>query len=120
MRILIDNHIGIEVRELVTSSAEDGRAVVLDFDESYKLLEAWVAADPAHRNYRYGTDESAAEPDNIIVAYVQGHNGSLVMETIAPFWDGSYTLNAYDLEVIRQAFPVDAVQWGEAIGEEAP
>lgn len=120
MRILIDNHIGIEVRELVTSSTEDGRAVVLDFDESYKLLEAWVAADPAHRKYRYGMDDSADGPDNIIVAYVQGHNGSLVMETIEPFWNGSHTLNAYDIDAIRQAFPVGAIQWGEDIGEEAP
>lgn len=117
MRILIDNHQGVEV-DALWSKNEDGELVlVLPFLENAKVMEAWQAADPAHRSYRYGGDYDDREPNALIVAWVARHNGSLVMADVDPHWDGVGTINAYPLNALSQALGVDVLKWGDEINE---
>lgn len=117
MRILIDNHIGIEVEARWAKAADgDPDELVLPFLENAKLMDAWVAGDPAHRSYRYGADESDDEPGVLIVAWVARNNGSLVMGDVNPWWNG-YTHNAYPLEALSSELGIDTLKWGAEIDE---
>lgn len=116
MRILIDDHIGVEV-EARWAKSEDGEPeLVVPFLENVKIMEAWLAADPAHRNYRYGGSENDTDADVLIVAWVAKHNGSLVMGDVNPWWDGTTELNAYPLNALAGELG-DVLKWGAAIDE---
>lgn len=117
MRILIDNHQGIEVVGQWAKSEEGELVLVLPFLENAKVMEAWQAADPAHRSYRYGGDQDDHDACTLIVAWVARNNGSLVMADIDPHYDGVGTVNAYSLDALSEALGVDVLKWGAEIDE---
>jgi len=117
MRILIDNNIGIEVAAYWAKSDTEDLELVLPFSENAKVLDAWQAADPAHRSYCYGNGDSDTEPATLIVAWVSRGNGSLVLSDVEPWWDGSMILNAYPLEYLSTELGIDVLKWGAEIDE---
>lgn len=121
MKIMIDNLRVIDVEADLIRDEDGILQVVLGLQQTATLLEAWMGLNELHRNYRYGDDEGAA---TVIIAYVTGFSGfdvgHLVMEDVDPFWNGSYTVDGYSLERLASALPVDALRWGESIGEPDP
>lgn len=117
MRILIDNHQGIEVTGQWAKNEEGELVLVLPFLENAKVMDAWQAADPAHRSYRYGDVSSDSDPSVLIVAWIARNNGSLVMADIEPHYDGVGDINAYALDDLSEALGIDVLKWGAAIDE---
>lgn len=117
MRILIDDHQGIEVTGRWSKNEDEEDVLVLPFLENAKVMEAWQAADPAHRSYRYGTGPDDTDPCTLIVAWVARNNGALVMADVDPHYDGSDTLNAYALDELGGALGIDVLKWGAEIDE---
>lgn len=101
MRILIDNQKVIEVSSFTAPDPNDSTDThtVLDFRAAHELIVEWQQLDPGHRDFRYGRDESDSEPSTIILAWVDA-NGALQMADVDPFWDGTFTQNAYSLDVL--------------------
>jgi hypothetical protein len=120
MHVLIDMQKPVEVEYTKRLDTEGEEQVVLDFDSTYRLLEAWIGLDPSRRNYRYGGTEDDNHPDPIILAYV-GTEAFPTLEVgdVDPFTtEGFDTLNAYSLAALEEALPAGCLMYGPAIGEE--
>lgn len=121
MKIMIDNLRVIDVEADLLRDEDGDLQVVLGMQQTATLLDAWMGLNELHRNYRYGDDQGAA---TIIIARVTGYTGfdvgRLVMEDVDPFWNGSYTVDGYALDRLSGALGIDALRWGEKIGEPDP
>ena len=117
MRILIDNHIGIEVAAR-WAKAGDGNPdeLVLPYEEMDKLVTAWVAGDPSRRGSHY-EDGIHGDLGTFILAWVVRNNSSLAMGAVSPWWDGRQIVDAYPLAVLASELGEGVLQWGDEIDE---
>lgn len=119
MRVLIDNQLGLEIEVQWMDNEYGDAELVVPFAGAHAILEGWRALDPGRHDYRYGDDEDAARPSKIIVAWTDRQR--LTMTDVDPFWSpATDTINAYRLDDIAEALPIDALKWGADIGEEVP
>lgn len=108
MYILIDDQIPVEVTPLVDVTDQDDQpATVLTVDDTHKILTAWKDLSIGRRDFTYGNDDSDTEPSDIIIAEATRHG--LNFDTVDPFWDGGFELNAYDLDVLSGVLPLKVV-----------
>lgn len=118
--VMIDGEKPVEINPIIHTD-DDERVVVVSFTEAHSILEAWKELSSARRDFMYGNDADDNEPTKIIVAEaVRNGSGSptLLLEEVEPFFDGVSTLHQYPLEELASATG-NALEWGEAIGEEA-
>lgn len=117
MHILIDNQKSVEVTPTTLTDRDGHETEVLSFTDAHMVLETWHELDLAHRDYRYGNDDSDTEPCQIHIAWVDG-TGALAMNTVDPYWDDlNGTVNGYALVALEEVLPEGAVKWGAALGE---
>lgn len=118
--VLIGGETTVEIHPIIHDHPSEGRVVVLPFDDTYRILEEWTKLAPARRSYRWASDDDDSDPSRIIIAEAARNsvgNPTLLFETVEPYWDGVGDLNQYPLEDLGTA--TNALEWGEAIGEEA-
>ncbi len=118
MKLLIDMQKSVEVNASTLTDGDGNETLVIPFSDAHAVLTAWKDLDLAHRNFTYGNQESDNTPSIIVTAWVDG-TGALSMNHVGPFWDGSFEQNAYSLEALVEALPIDSVLWGARIGEPA-
>lgn len=79
---------------------EDGNPQrVLPFSAAHDVLETWRKLDADHRNFGWTGDADDTEPETAFAVWVDAQ-GKLQIEYLPPFWDGSMSHNAYDLDVL--------------------
>lgn len=122
--IIVDNQSSLEVDYFIAEQEGSGELeVVLPFDSAYSVIEQWRYLSGSRRGFRFGGHDGDDTPDTIIIAWstLQG----LTMTDLDPFYGrvpGGFvdTFNAYSLQDLAGALPIEALQWGPLIGEADP